>query len=128
MFLFLFLLFYHVIIIIPSISSYQHCNPKKKFVFLFSFASSSYALCFLVFVSLDLLFHRMFASRNNSASQADYVKSPKSPQMGLGGVPFKPVPPPKPKNYRPPIQGGGQPPNVNNWENGGVSFLVMFYI
>lgn len=49
------------------------------------------------------------------------MKSPKSPQMGVGGVPFKPVPPPKPKNYRPPIQGGGQPPNVNNWENGGVS-------
>lgn len=34
----------------------------------------------------------------------------------MGGVPFKPVPPPKPKNYRPPIQGGQI--NSGNWENG----------
>lgn len=113
-----FFLFYHVITIIHIVVS-----TFRKFVFMFCLSSSSLscAFCF-VFLSLDLLFHRMFASRNNSASQADYVKSPKSPQMGVGGVPFKPVPPPKPKNYRPPIQGGGQPPNVNNWENGGVSF------
>ncbi|XP_049530422.1 uncharacterized protein LOC125948432 isoform X3 [Anopheles darlingi] len=64
-------------------------------------------------------------SRNNSASQADYSKPNKGPSMigspgpagvgpaasaGPGGVgnggPFKPVPPPKPKNYRPPIGGG----------------------
>lgn len=59
------------------------------------------------------------ASRNNSASQADYARTPKSPQIGGGGVPFKPVPPPKPKNYRPPIQGGQM--NPNSWENGAVS-------
>lgn len=48
------------------------------------------------------------ASRNNSASQADYTKSPKTPQIGPpSGAPFKPVPPPKPKNYRPPMQGAG---------------------
>ncbi|XP_037946383.1 tight junction protein ZO-1 isoform X3 [Teleopsis dalmanni] len=75
-------------------------------------------------------------SRNNSASQADYSKLPKNPQMvvpppningsnnnaatnGNNGGPFKPVPPPKPKNYRPPIQGGSGAGNGNaNWENG----------
>lgn len=37
---------------------------------------------------------------------------------GSGGnvVPFKPVPPPKPKNYRPPIQGGQI--NSSSWDNG----------
>ncbi|XP_063697215.1 uncharacterized protein LOC134828156 isoform X3 [Culicoides brevitarsis] len=49
-------------------------------------------------------------SRNNSVSQADYSKSSPKPahQMGppqTNGAPFKPVPPPKPKNYRPPVQG-----------------------
>uniref|UniRef100_A0A336KSV6 Netrin receptor UNC5 n=2 Tax=Culicoides sonorensis TaxID=179676 RepID=A0A336KSV6_CULSO len=47
-------------------------------------------------------------SRNNSTSQADYKSSPKAGQMGppsSNGAPFKPVPPPKPKNYRPPVQG-----------------------
>lgn len=33
------------------------------------------------------------------------------------GAPFKPVPPPKPKNYRPPMQGGNQM-GGNQWENG----------
>ena len=33
--------------------------------------------------------------------------------------PFKPVPPPKPKNYRPPMQGAGP----NQWDNG-VSILM----
>ena len=70
-------------------------------------------------------------SRTNSASQADYSKLPRNPNMvvpppnvnantngtttpnGNGG-PFKPVPPPKPKNYRPPMQGGAP----GQWENG----------
>lgn len=74
------------------------------------------------------------ASRNNSASQADYKGTPKSPLMGPpppvtpgggntnGGMPFKPVPPPKPKNYRPPMQNGmnDQP----HWENGMVRLPV----
>lgn len=64
-------------------------------------------------------------SRNNSASQADYaMRTPGSPQIGGvsgpagagNGVPFKPVPPPKPKNYHPPVQrnqmGNGY------WDNG----------
>uniref|UniRef100_A0A1B0CKN4 Putative tight junction n=1 Tax=Lutzomyia longipalpis TaxID=7200 RepID=A0A1B0CKN4_LUTLO len=59
-------------------------------------------------------------SRNNSATQADYSKTTKTGPMGgqppPPGVPFKPVPPPKPKNYRPPIQGGGS--GGNQWENG----------
>ncbi|GAB0090724.1 tight junction protein ZO-1 [Sergentomyia squamirostris] len=60
-------------------------------------------------------------SRNNSATQADYSKTTKAgpppPMVGQPpppGVPFKPVPPPKPKNYRPPIQGQ----SGNQWENG----------
>lgn len=69
-------------------------------------------------------------SRNNSASQADYSKPNKVPPPMLGtppangsnGAPFKPVPPPKPKNYRPPIGGGGSsgngPMNSGQWENG----------
>ncbi|XP_039442199.1 tight junction protein ZO-1 isoform X7 [Culex pipiens pallens] len=69
-------------------------------------------------------------SRNNSASQADYSKPSKVPPPMLGtppangsnGAPFKPVPPPKPKNYRPPIGGGGSsgngPMNSGQWENG----------
>ncbi|XP_050085112.1 uncharacterized protein LOC126570982 isoform X4 [Anopheles aquasalis] len=81
-------------------------------------------------------------SRNNSASQADYSKPNKGPSMigspgpavgpggGPGGVgnggPFKPVPPPKPKNYRPPIGGGAGGVGSNGsamhhsgqWDNG----------
>lgn len=81
----------------------------------------------------------MQCSRNNSASQADYSKPNKGPSMigspgpavgpGAGpgtvgnGGPFKPVPPPKPKNYRPPI-GGGVGSNGSamhhpgQWDNG----------
>lgn len=58
-------------------------------------------------------------------SQADYGRSPKSPMQHNpqnGSVPFKPVPPPKPKNYRPPVQGNGPNGNMMNpnaqWENG----------
>uniref|UniRef100_A0A1I8NW97 Tight junction protein ZO-1 n=1 Tax=Stomoxys calcitrans TaxID=35570 RepID=A0A1I8NW97_STOCA len=76
-------------------------------------------------------------SRNNSASQADYNKIPKNPGMphmvvpppnvngnmngsaGPNGAsgPFKPVPPPKPKNYRPPLQNAGNGNGPNQWEN-----------
>ncbi|XP_037041312.1 tight junction protein ZO-1 isoform X5 [Bradysia coprophila] len=55
-------------------------------------------------------------SRNNSVTQADYTRSPKSPSNGPPNVPFKPVPPPKPKNYRPPMQSGQM--HSGNWENG----------
>ncbi|XP_022221137.2 tight junction protein ZO-1 isoform X3 [Drosophila obscura] len=89
-------------------------------------------------------------SRNNSVSQADYSKLPKNvppPQHGgvvvppptvsngqtpgaqingsgtpssNGSGPFKPVPPPKPKNYRPPVQSGGSSGSggTTPWENG----------
>ncbi|KAH8416955.1 hypothetical protein KR222_000176 [Zaprionus bogoriensis] len=74
-------------------------------------------------------------SRNNSVSQADYSKLPKqvpnvnngSGQMNgsatpssNGSGPFKPVPPPKPKNYRPPVQSGGSSGSggTTPWENG----------
>ncbi|XP_055638508.1 tight junction protein ZO-1 isoform X5 [Toxorhynchites rutilus septentrionalis] len=72
-------------------------------------------------------------SRNNSASQADYSKTNKVPPPLLGtppvngtngGVPFKPVPPPKPKNYRPPIggnnaaSGNGGHMGSGQWDNG----------
>ncbi|XP_055551087.1 tight junction protein ZO-1 isoform X3 [Wyeomyia smithii] len=69
-------------------------------------------------------------SRNNSASQADYSKPNKMPPPMLGtppsngnnGAPFKPVPPPKPKNYRPPIGGSnggnGGAMNSGQWDNG----------
>ncbi|XP_030373861.1 uncharacterized protein LOC115623597 isoform X3 [Scaptodrosophila lebanonensis] len=71
-------------------------------------------------------------SRNSSVPQADYSKLPQNAlannsqlnetsatPSSNGSGPFKPVPPPKPKNYRPPVQsassgsGGGTP-----WENG----------
>ncbi|XP_065361964.1 tight junction protein ZO-1 isoform X4 [Calliphora vicina] len=81
-------------------------------------------------------------SRNNSASQADYNKIPKQtgapPAHGMvvpppningnmngnstpngSGGPFKPVPPPKPKNYRPPLQNAGNANGPSQWaENG----------
>uniref|UniRef100_A0A182NSN2 Tight junction protein ZO-1 n=1 Tax=Anopheles dirus TaxID=7168 RepID=A0A182NSN2_9DIPT len=76
-------------------------------------------------------------SRNNSASQADYSKPNKGPAMigspgpppgAMGanmanGAPFKPVPPPKPKNYRPPIGGasgsnGSGMHHSGQWDNG----------
>ncbi|KAH8359140.1 hypothetical protein KR093_004599 [Drosophila rubida] len=72
-------------------------------------------------------------SRNNSVSQADYSKLPKTaPSANNGGGggsatpssngsgPFKPVPPPKPKNYRPPVQSGGSSGSggTTPWENG----------
>lgn len=70
-----------------------------------------------------------FSSRNNSVSQADYGKSGKASNDLMGspggsnGVPsFKPVPPPKPKNYRPPIQGGA--PMGGQWDSG-VSFYLQ---
>lgn len=42
-----------------------------------------------------------------------------------GSGPFKPVPPPKPKNYRPPVQSGGSSGSggTTPWENG-VSYYV----
>ena len=42
------------------------------------------------------------------------------PQPNGSNGPFKPVPPPKPKNYRPPLQGGSGngPMNSGQWENG----------
>ncbi|KAH8250201.1 hypothetical protein KR026_007656 [Drosophila bipectinata] len=81
-------------------------------------------------------------SRNNSVSQADYTKLPKTTPHGVvpppnvsngqgqmngsgtpssnGSGPFKPVPPPKPKNYRPPVQSGGSSGSggTTPWENG----------
>ncbi|XP_011188071.2 tight junction protein ZO-1 isoform X3 [Zeugodacus cucurbitae] len=70
-------------------------------------------------------------SRNNSVTQADYNKLPKNPHIIVptpninsnssngpstnGTGPFKPVPPPKPKNYRPPMQGGNS--TGGQWEN-----------
>lgn len=57
-------------------------------------------------------------SRNNSATQADY-KIVKTAQTGpTNGAPFKPVPPPKPKNYRPPVQTSNNGPVSPHWENG----------
>ncbi|XP_004529166.1 tight junction protein ZO-1 isoform X4 [Ceratitis capitata] len=73
-------------------------------------------------------------SRNNSITQADYNKLPKNshlvvPQSSTNnnnngsstnsGGPFKPVPPPKPKNYRPPLQGGNN--TGSQWESGDSS-------
>lgn len=63
-------------------------------------------------------------------SQADYDRTPKSPlqhhhsssvapsmQNANGNMPFKPVPPPKPKNYRPMMQGNGSSSNGNMSSN-----------
>ncbi|XP_054747083.1 tight junction protein ZO-1 isoform X2 [Anastrepha obliqua] len=78
-------------------------------------------------------------SRNNSVTQADYNKLPKNPHMVVpppningnnnssgngasnssGSGPFKPVPPPKPKNYRPPVHGGNNA--SGQWESGDSS-------
>lgn len=80
-----------------------------------SLHSQFICFCFTSFYRFVPSLH-LFASRNNSASQADYTRSPKSPSIGPPGVPFKPVPPPKPKNYRPPIQSGQM--HSGNWENG----------
>lgn len=52
-------------------------------------------------------------------SQADYDRAAKSPlqhhhsAVQNGNIPFKPVPPPKPKNYRPMIPSNGNPTNGN---------------
>ena len=68
-------------------------------------------------------------SRNNSATQADYIKPPKiaqtnqqAPVIAPPTSAFKPVPPPKPKNYRPPIQGNGN--GGGQWDNG-VKLIVL---
>lgn len=46
-----------------------------------------------------------------------------------GGMPFKPVPPPKPKNYRPPMQNGMNEPHhpgqQPHWDNGMVSMGIV---
>lgn len=65
-------------------------------------------------------------SRNHSMSQADYDRTPKSPlqhhhsSVQNGNIPFKPVPPPKPKNYRPMVPNNGNANNGNmqgnQWE------------
>lgn len=60
-----------------------------------------------------------YCSRNHSMSQADYDRAAKSPlqhhhsAVQNGNIPFKPVPPPKPKNYRPMIPSNGNPTNGN---------------
>lgn len=52
-------------------------------------------------------------------TQADYDRTPKSPlqhhhsTVQNGNMPFKPVPPPKPKNYRPMIPSNGNATNGN---------------
>lgn len=60
-------------------------------------------------------------------TQVDYGRTPKSPQTHHqppstnGNAPFKPVPPPKPKNYRPTMQGGGtngHGQSPGQWDNG----------
>lgn len=44
---------------------------------------------------------------NNSIPKNEMPKSPMENPIGSPkSVPFKPVPPPKPKNYRPPVRGG----------------------
>ena len=105
----------------------RHTTPSSNptpFHFIFHFIFR----CFIVLFSLSsFALHRFVsitnASRNNSVSQADYGRSPKSPHQSQqpsngNGVPFKPVPPPKPKNYRPPVQGAGTQMNSSQWENG----------
>ncbi|XP_013186152.2 tight junction protein ZO-1 isoform X2 [Amyelois transitella] len=52
--------------------------------------------------------HAKYSGRTNSASQADY-----SGRTGAAVPPYKPVPPPKPKHYRP-------PDNVNHPRNGNM--------
>lgn len=68
------------------------------------------------------IFHKFIiwwsiCSRNHSTSQADYDRTPKSPlqhhHSQNGNMPFKPVPPPKPKNYRPMVSSNGNPTNGN---------------
>lgn len=57
-------------------------------------------------------------------SQADYDRTPKSPlqhhhsimQNNTGNMPFKPVPPPKPKNYRPILPNNGNMQS-NQWDS-----------
>lgn len=77
-------------------------------------------------------------SRNHSMTQVDYDRTPKSPMQHLhsastqnGGVPFKPVPPPKPKNYRPMVQTNGNGNNGNmppsQWEST-VRLLKIFWL
>ncbi|XP_067643044.1 tight junction protein ZO-1 isoform X3 [Eurosta solidaginis] len=78
-------------------------------------------------------------SRNNSVAPADYNKLPKTPHLiaqpsningnnntsgnvpanNNGNGPFKPVPPPKPKNYRPPLQASSS--SGGPWESGDSS-------
>lgn len=72
-------------------------------------------------------------SRNNSATQADYIKPPKitqtnqqAPVIAPPTSAFKPVPPPKPKNYRPPIQGNGN--GSGQWDNGVKLICIYKYM
>lgn len=92
--------------------------PRVEFLLSLCLILSPHCMCFCVLTFLCFV----HASRNNSTTQADYSKTtktgPPAAQPPPPGVPFKPVPPPKPKNYRPPIQGAQ---SGNQWENG-VSF------
>lgn len=102
----------------PTMSQHMtHLSKMSTFIYLHHRCSiNSFALLF--WHSFIVSFHRfhLFASRNNSVTQADYTRSPKSPSIGPPNAPFKPVPPPKPKNYRPPTQSGQM--HSGNWENG----------
>lgn len=99
--------------------AYQKTATNAASTFLLYIAFRYFSLKFITKTLFPL-------SRNNSASTADYSKVPKHGVVPIpsingngntpptnGNMPFKPVPPPKPKNYRPPVQG--------QWENG-VSF------
>lgn len=108
------------IFICPSL--FASSQTRISFAFCSTFIRSFYPFFLFHFASI------CFASRNNSVTQADYTRSPKSPSIGPPNVPFKPVPPPKPKNYRPPMQGGQM--HSGNWENGvsvGRKFFFFFW-
>lgn len=68
-------------------------------------------------------------------TQVDYGRTPKSPLAHHqppntnGNAPFKPVPPPKPKNYRPMMQGSGNDghgQSPGQWENGVSAMNLVF--
>lgn len=122
--------------------------PWKKCLFSFvwsyllHFIVSNFNYFFLLFGNPLFLFvtqkkihsqPKIHHSRNHSMSQADYDRTPKSPlqhhhsSSQNGNIPFKPVPPPKPKNYRPMVPSNGNASNGNTGNQWEATVCITFW-
>lgn len=132
------------LLFVPIHTFHAICLYAKPHIYTYTYTLELYVQNTICHHHPQPLHHKR--SRNNSVSAADYSKLPKNPHgvvqptnannggqlngsatpSSNGSGPFKPVPPPKPKNYRPPVQSGGSSGSggTTPWENGVSSPLA----